>query len=94
VISYGGIAPHTEARLSEFFFNGKSTLIGNYVVNVSKTSSQDQVFADLNTQGQEFLLTVHGQPLIGASVPAVLESNTRAGRFTSNMVCTRMLQNY
>jgi len=94
VISYGGIAPHTEARLSEFFFNGKSTLIGNYVVNVSKTSPQDQVFADFNTQGQEFRLTVHGQPLVGAPVPAVLESNSKAGRFSANMVCSRMLQNY
>lgn len=91
VVSTGGIAPHTEARLVESKIYG-SSLIGNYVVTASKTPANDLVFADFYTRGQEFQLIVHGQPLAGAPVQAILRSNTKTGRFSVRLVCVRMLQ--
>lgn len=92
VLSYGGIAPHTEARLSQTTIAG-AIGIGNYVVQVSKTPAQALVFSDMITRGDTFALSMPGTPLVGRPVPAVLVTNTKAGRVTSKMVCSRLIQN-
>jgi hypothetical protein len=93
VLSYGGFAPHTEAHLSATTFAGQVG-IGNYVVQVSKTPTQALVFSDIITRGDTFTLSMSGTPSVGHPVPAVLVTNTKAGRATSKLVCNRVIQNF
>jgi hypothetical protein len=91
VIYAGGVAPHTEARLVEDTIRG-GVLVDNFVVGASQNRTQDTVLADLITQGQSFQLIVHGQPLAGAPVQAVLRVNSKAGRMNLKLVCSRLPQ--
>jgi hypothetical protein len=90
ILSVGGIANLINAKLVEDTIRG-GILVGNYTVRVAKTPAQDIVYADMGSRGQEFQLIIHGTPKIGAPAPAILRSNSKAGRFVEKLACTPML---
>ncbi|MFL5815725.1 MAG: hypothetical protein ACJ763_19305 [Bdellovibrionia bacterium] len=90
IVSVGGIAHLTNAKLVQDTIRG-GVLVGNYTVMLSKTPAQDLVYADMSSRGQEFQLIIHGTPKIGAPAPAILRSNSKAGRFVEKLACMPML---
>jgi hypothetical protein len=90
IVSAGGIANLINARVVEDTIRG-GVLVGNYTVRLAKTPAQDFVYADMGSRGQEFQLIIHGTPKIGAPAPAILRSNSKAGRFVEKLACTPLL---